>query len=366
MALDLHVSGPGVDVHRRLAPGDPALILGRDSDCAVCLPDAGRSVSRRHLSVWNEGDLLHFHVLSVVNGVESAAGELPPGARGVLGSGEMLGLAAFRILVTAEPEVLAAADDEASDPWAEFARQVEQLVPEVTTPGAIASEDDPFDDWGFQSTFGPGAAAGSLQADALAPATDLQPFFAGLGVQPGGSGALTRGELETIGRVTRIAVQGLLQAGLSAATTQSRTDDRTTLEPRELNPLRLEAPLQSKLQYLFGGLAASAGFVPPDRAVGQVAAELAAHQQAMGEAVQEAVQKVVEEFDPEALKKRLLKGGARMFGSARAWDAFVKDYAQRTRGDAHWVQLLVDRHFARAYARAIVRAKRNTPGRPQG
>ena len=84
MALDLHVAGPGLDLVRRLAPGEPALILGRDSDCGVCLPDPDRNVSRRHLSVWNDGDQLHFHVLSVVNGVTGPAGELPPGARGVL------------------------------------------------------------------------------------------------------------------------------------------------------------------------------------------------------------------------------------------------------------------------------------------
>ena len=37
MALDLHIAGPGLDVSRRLAAGDPALILGRDADCSVCL-----------------------------------------------------------------------------------------------------------------------------------------------------------------------------------------------------------------------------------------------------------------------------------------------------------------------------------------
>ena len=69
MTLELHIAGPGLDVTRSLAAGEPALILGRDADCGVCLPDPQRNVSRRHLSVWNEGDELHFHVLSVVNGI---------------------------------------------------------------------------------------------------------------------------------------------------------------------------------------------------------------------------------------------------------------------------------------------------------
>jgi predicted component of type VI protein secretion system len=364
VALDLHICGPGVDVHRRLALGEPALILGRDNDCGVCLPDPEREVSRRHLSVWNEGDELHFHVLSVVNGVETAAGELPPGARGVLPPGEVLGLSAFRIMVT--PVAVGYAEEplDVGDPWAEFARQVEQLVPVSPAPGG--SDDDPFGDWGFQSTFGPGSPAGALRADGLAPATDLQPFFAGLGVQPPGGGALTQAELETIGRLTRFALHGLLQAAQVAAASrqQARASD-ATLPERDLNPLRMDTPVEGKLAYLFGGQRTAAGLLPPDRAVAQLAAELVAHQQAMAEAVPEALQKVVEEFDPEALKKRLLGGGARIFESSRAWDAFVRDYAARTSGDAGWVQLLVDRQFARAYARAIVRAKRNTSARPQ-
>ena len=365
MALDLHVSGPGLDVHRRLEVGEPALILGRDNDCAVCLPDPEREVSRRHLSVWNDGDQLHFHVLSVVNGVVSSAGELPPGARGILPPGEELVLSAFRLVVTPVPVPVAAPAQE-DDPWAEFARQAEQLAggPDPTVPPA--TEDDPFGDWGFQSTFGPGAPGGGLRAEALAPAVDLAPFFKGLGLGTEAPGALTQGELETMGRLTRIALQGLLQVSQAAAQSRKETlaDDRTTSAPRELNPLRLDTPLDKKLYYLFGGQRAAVGFLSPDRAVAQVVGELAVHEHAMAEALRETVQKVLEEFDPEALKKRLLGTGPRIFESARAWEAFVKDYAERTGAEPAWVQSLLDRHFARAYAKAVVRAKRNTTGSP--
>jgi len=364
MALDLHISGPGLDVHRRLEPGDPALVLGRDTDCAVCLPDPERNVSRRHLSVWNEGDQLHFHVLSVVNGVDTAAGELPPGSRGVLGPGEVMGLSAYRIVVA--PVVAVTAPDapsaEGADPWAEFERQAAQLVPEpgLETVPANLDGDDPFGDWGFHSTFGPGSPGGALNADDLQPAMDLQPFLRGLGLhRPQG---YTQGELEAIGRLTRIALQALLQ-GAQAATgprTDVHSEDRTIAEPRELNPLRLDSPLDTKLFYLFGGQAASAGFLPPDRAVAQLVTELTAHQQAMGEAAQEAMQSVVREFAPEALKKRLLGSGARIFESARAWEAFTREYAERQAAGDEWLRQLMERHFARAYARAIVRAKRTT------
>ena len=58
MALELRIAGPGLDLSRRLQSGDPALILGRDADSSVCLPDPERNVSRRHLSVWNDDEQL--------------------------------------------------------------------------------------------------------------------------------------------------------------------------------------------------------------------------------------------------------------------------------------------------------------------
>ena len=369
MALDLHVSGPGLDVHRRLDAGEPALVLGRDTDCAICLPDPERNISRRHLSVWNEGGQLHFHVLSVVNGVVTAAGELPPGARGMLARGEPMALSAYRIVVAEWPGSDAGTEPSAEpDPWAEFEQQAARLVPDAdgATVPANLDADDPFGDWGFQSTFGPGSPGGELSADALQPAADLQPFLRGLGVE--GHAGFTQGELEAMGRLTRVALKGLLQAAQAAAMARRdvRSEDRTMAEVRELNPLRLDGTMEAKLAYLFGGQVAGAGFLPPDRAVAQLATELAAHQQAMGEAVRDAVRAMLQEFDPELLKKRLLGGGARLFESARAWEAFVRDYAERHAKADEWTEQLLDRHFAHAYARALLRAKRNTPGRNGG
>jgi type VI secretion system FHA domain protein len=229
-------------------------------------------------------------------------------------------------------------------------------------------EEDPFGDWGFQSTFGPGTPGGSQQADALVPASDLQPFLHGLRLDPAAGASLTRGELETIGRITRIALQALLHASDAAEATrrEARAEDLTVAQGGELNPLRMDTPVEGKLSYLFGGAAASAGFMPPDRAVAQVATELVAHEQAVAQALQDAIRGVLADFEPEALKKRLLGGGGRLFESARAWDAFAREYAERMAAEPGWVQQLLDRHFARAYARALLRAKRNTPGRGSG
>jgi predicted component of type VI protein secretion system len=363
VTIEVHVAGPGLDVTRRLQSGEPALIIGRDSDCAICLPDPERSISRRHLSVWNENDQLHFHVLSVVNGVQTASADLPPGARGVLQPGDLIALAAFRVTtepVPAEPP----REPEFLDTWARLQLDAEQLAPAGGAADDEATHDDPFGDWGFNNTF----AGASVTAEALQPAADLQPFFKGLGLDAAAQAQLTQGELEAMGRVTRVALQGLVEASRAAAEMRERVraDADTSADKRELNPLRLDTPLEIKLFYLFGGQAPAVGFIPPERAIAQLASELPVHEQAMGEAVHEIVRAVLAEFEPEALKKRLLGGGGRLFESARAWDAFAKEYAERMGTDADWVRNLLDRHFARSYARALLRAKRNTAAGPGG
>ena len=142
-----------------------------------------------------------------------------------------------------------------------------------------------------------------------------------------------------------------------------RADDRTMLEPRDTNPLRMDMPMEARLQYLLGGRAAAAGFMPPDRAVAELVKELLAHQQAMAEAVPQTLEAVREEFDPEALKARLLSGGPRLFEAGRAWEAFARDHAEQARVPGQQVRQWMDRHFAASYLRALVRVKRDTGSR---
>jgi predicted component of type VI protein secretion system len=363
VALELHIAGPGLDFTRRLNPGDPALILGRDPDCTICLADPERNVSRRHLSVWNEAEQLHFHVLSVVNGVDLPAGEVPPGGRGVLHVGEALLLSAYRVTVS-----MVSGDAPLADPWEMLEREAANSTSAVrgmmeamdTVPAP--TDDDPFGDWGFGSTFGPGSPSGALQADSLGAATNLKSFFQGLGLDPARAPALSDGEMETIGRLTRIALAGLMQAaqGASATKQELHAEDRTMIGAKDSNPLRMDMPPEAKLFYLFGGRIAAAGFVQPDRAVGDIVADVLAHQQAVALASREAVRGTLDEFNPEALKTRLLGTGGRLFESSRAWDAFVKDYGEQSQVMEQWVQRVLDRHFVDAYIREFLRVKRDT------
>jgi predicted component of type VI protein secretion system len=353
MALELRITGPGLDVVRRLQAGEPELVLGRDADCGVCLPDPQRNVSRRHLSVWLENDTLRFRVLSVVNGVETPFAEAPPGASGTLPIGQTLKLGEYSVSVSP------AAPTEA-DAWAALESDGSATTSALPVAAAPA-EEDPFGDWGFQSTFGPGApGAGPLDAKALGHG-DMSDFFRGLGMD--GAGALSQGELEAIGRAMRILVLGVLELHASVASVkhQLRAEDPTMLAPSDNNPLRADWPKESKLRYLFAGRAAGGGFLNPERALRELLAELIAHNGASAAAASSALESTLGEFAPEALKARLLGGGAKLFESARAWDAYSKYYEEEGRDMARWTQRLLDRYFAEAYLRESLRIRRETP-----
>ncbi|MGE4242543.1 hypothetical protein [Ramlibacter sp.] len=300
MILQLHIAGPGLDVVRRLGPGDPALVLGRDADCGVCLPDPLRNVSRRHLSVWNLGGELHFHVLSAVNGVVVPSGHLPPGARGILARGEALELAEYRLEARAveplstgaEEATVAASHDGADDPWSVFERDDSGIAP-LRHSGAVdaralrsdGTDDDPFGDWGFETTFGPGGpGGGALDASTLGAATGIAPLLRGLGVDAAGVSALTEGELETIGRMMRAMALGLLDMHASAANgpgspAPARDGGPGSTAHAKRNPLRDPgASDDAKLRYLFGGRAGAGQGMAPEQALAALLRELLAHE----------------------------------------------------------------------------------------
>lgn len=357
MTLELRIAGPGLDVRRILRPGDPHLVLGRDIECSIPLLDPQRNLSRRHLAVWNEADELHFHVLSVVNGVEMPFGEAPPGARGVLGFGQVLKMAEYSLAVV----LLAPSADRGGDPWA-------ALDGDATNLGgrgrSRAAEDDPFGDWGFETMFGsreggPGDAA----------AGDLSPFFSGLGLDAAQIGPLSQGELETIGRIVRAAMLGLLQLQAPSAHAQPAQQDlpeqESTLPAGDGNPLKTAWPDDIKLRYLFGGHSASAGLVRPERALREFLAEIIAHERAADLAAREAVQGTLREFSPATLKASLLGGGTKLFEGARAWEAFTKYYGEQASDLPSWTQKMLDRYFTEAYLRESLRIKGETSDRPR-
>jgi predicted component of type VI protein secretion system len=356
MVLELRVAGPGLDVVRRLQAGEPRMVLGRDAECDLVLPDPERNVSRRHLAVWVEGGDLQFHVLSVVNGIEMPFGEAPPGARGVLAVGQSLKVGDYELTIAP------GAQAQDTDPWAVLDREAGAPPAAVRTGGfkVPAPEDDPFGDWGFATTF-----TGSLDAEGLAVG-DISSFFRGLGLEAGPC-AFTRAELESAGRLVRLLVLGMLDLHSSVAQAREELQPQAhaAAAPPDDNPLLAQSAPEAKLRYLFGGRLAAARRPPPERALRELLVDLIAHNAASGAAARAALEATLEEFSPAALKDQLLGSGTRLFECARAWEAYARHYETQAADMAAWTQRLLDRHFAEAYLRESLRIRRETPARDQ-
>jgi predicted component of type VI protein secretion system len=353
MALEIHVSGPGLDATRRLSAGDSQLVLGRDADCDVCLPDPERTVSRRHLALWVEGDQLLFHVVSSVNGIEMAFGEAPPGARGVLPQGQSMKVGDY---VVGARQVDDPAEKKDADPWATL-----QATAATMPVAPVVQDDDPFGgDWGFTTTFGPvgPAGAGGFEAASM-EAGEVASFFQGLGVD---IGTMSKGELESMGRLVRLVVLGVLDlhASVTGVKQDLRSEDRTMMATKDNNPLKTTWPADTKLKYLFGGRIAAVGFVSAERAMREVLVDLVAHNTASAAAARAAIEGTLRDLAPSTLKTRLLGEGAKLFEGTRAWDAYSKWYEEQGADMQKWAQRQLDRHFTEAYLRESLRIRRET------
>lgn len=176
----LHFSGPSSFQQTvALTPATPAVVVGRDKEAAVYLPDTERLVSRRHLSiVWTEAGA-KLQVLSG-NGINTDHGDYFSGDEIVLADGESARIGSFSLIVSAEPAAidldatsfsgmgtrpvpagpvtLAAPDRDAAgepgtDPWADLLAQHATKPPAEPAParpppsGPLATGmllDDPF------------------------------------------------------------------------------------------------------------------------------------------------------------------------------------------------------------------------------
>ncbi|WP_395686839.1 type VI secretion system-associated FHA domain protein [Caenimonas koreensis] len=372
MSLELRIVGPSLDLVRTLSAG-ATLLLGRDAECDVCLPDPERTVSRWHLALRCESGQLHFHVVSVVNGIEMSFGEAPPGARGVLAFGDALKVGDYVVTVAsvgpafsqAPLESAGDAADDSADPWSVFDQQADGSGATIPLSAAHAPDDDVFGEWGFESTAGPGAAGGGgLDASKLGEG-NITSFFRGLGMDPVSVGTLTEGEIEAMGRLVRTMVAGVLELHSSATGVKQelRAEDRTRVASKDNNPLKTNWSTEVKLRYLFGGHASAIGFASPERSLRELLVELIAHNGASGAAARAALEATIKEFDPAALKAKLLGEGAKLFESTRAWEAYARHFEKESKDMAKWTQRMLDKYFADAYLRESLRIRRETPPR---
>lgn len=360
MPLELSVTGPGLQVKQLIDEGQ-SILIGRDTDSDLCLPDPEKTVSRQHLVVWVEAGQLQLRVLSVVNGVDLPSGVVPPGGVATLVAGEILLVGDYEITVASQ---LAAplTDSSASD-----------ILGQIM-PGAHGAhgDEDPFGEWGFDATvvhrFIPQPSVPSPELSQTPPAVavgvamtgELAAFYRGLGLDPGKLNALTPIELEAAGKKIRIALQGLMElyAARLELTRSMGGDERTMVATRENNPLKTDWSLDTKLEYLLAGRASGTTFIQPEQALADLVTELRIHDMAVTAASRAVLEGALREFDPAKLESRVSEYKAGLLAKLRPWDAYARYYAGESSRMAQWVERLFNRYFTPAYTRETTRIKR--------
>jgi predicted component of type VI protein secretion system len=362
MPLELSVNGPGLQIKRLIGEGQSVLI-GRDNDSDLCLPDPQKTVSRQHVVIWVESGQLQLRVLSVVNGVDLASGEVPPGGVATLMAGDVLRVGDYSITVAGHQD-LSFGDTLATD-----------ILGEVM-PGShgVHGDEDPFGEWGFDSPavhrFVPQSAQASsgsmatrqMPAVGVAMTGEVAAFYRGLGLDPARINASSPAELEAAGRKIRVALQGLMElyAAKLDLNREMGGDERTMVATRENNPLKTDWALDTKIEYLFAGRAGGNSFLQPEQALADLVAELAIHDKAVTAASRAVLEGALREFDPARLESRVSEDGPGLLARLRPWDAYGKYYAGESSRMSQWVERLYNRYFTPAYTRETTRIKRGT------
>jgi len=367
--LEISVTGPGLEVRQIIDEGQ-SLLIGRDTDCDLCLPDPERTVSRQHLAVWVEAGQLQLRVLSVVNGVDLPSGEVPPGGVASLAEGEVLMVGDYGFTVRPVLRADAGPDSVAPDASASG-------IVGMGRHGVFAApgDEDPFGEWGFDATvvhrFVPqpaDASGSSAPAPASGPGVsgEIEHFIRGLGLDPAKLGGLGAAELESAGRKVRVAVEGLvaLYAAKLDLSREMGADERTMVATRENNPLKTDWPLDTKLEYLLGASPAGAAFAQPEVALSDLVAELQIHDSAVTAASRAVLEGALREFAPEKLEARIADDKSQgLLAKIRPWDAYGKYYAAESGRMAQWLERLFNRYFTAAYTRETTRIRKGATRR---
>lgn len=324
MSYLLHFTGPrSFDQTVALKPGGEPVVVGRDPEAAVYLPDPERLVSRRHLSIeWSE-DGARILVLSA-NGINTDQGDYFSGDQVVLGHGESARIGKFSLIVAAAP----AAEDATS--FSGMGTRPIPVGPDTRSAPMAPAEKDPWEE--LLAEWSPGAqkapaqppvaseppAARARETTTRSPAPALQTperlalqaLCRGLGVEPP-QGA-DRFDWERFGQSVRQAVQclGDQLAARIETRREMRAEDRTMVATAQANPLRDGMPIQEMLRYLLFMPEGSGGLMPAQRALQEVAREACWHEAATQAAARGLAEGAIQDFDPARLRGQLLQASS--------------------------------------------------------
>ncbi|WP_167772693.1 type VI secretion system-associated FHA domain protein TagH [Ramlibacter henchirensis] len=425
MSYLLHFSGPASFQQTiTLKPGGEPVVVGRDPEAAVYLPDTDRVVSRRHLSIAWSGKGAQVTVLSA-NGINTDQGDYFSGDEVVLGDGQAARIGSFHLLVSVPaaavdpdatnfsgmgsrpvplgPEAKSASPAAAAtekDPWAELLsewspgpKRADATVPgsaslAAQAPGSF-DRDDPFTtstSWRMLSGSFAAAPAraparepdplaalaaeerAAVQGDPTTPDSDaLQSLCRGLGLQPPQSFNF---DWERFGQSLRQVVECLNEhlSTRAEAKKDMQAADRTFVGTKQPNPLKSGMPIEDLLHYLLLSPPDVPGYTPADKALQEAAQEARSHQAAAQAAARALAEGAIAEFEPGKLRGELLQGKlsiASVVDNARLWDLYTTGYEKKAAKLAEWREQLFDRYYMTAYLREIDRLRRTHARRSQ-
>ena len=154
MQFQIQVDGPSVHRSFTLHASSAPLIVGRDASASIHLPDPEKSISRKHVSLQYEQSsppAILATVVSTVSSVASNHGELAPGQKVLLRSGDSLQIGPFTLSFSEIARAGAVTPaSSADDPFAALG------LGEVPSSGRL----DPFQQPEFRVTKAPGVSAG--------------------------------------------------------------------------------------------------------------------------------------------------------------------------------------------------------------
>ena len=107
--------------------------------------------------------------------------------------------------------------------------------------------------------------------------------------------------------------------------------------------------------------------MPADRAVQESIAELRVHEQATIAAARSAVEGALRDFEPNRLRKQLVKGKPGIFqvlDNAKLWDAYQQQYEKQSQHMADWLESIFSRHFMPTYSKETERLKTEAGPKP--
>jgi len=178
----IQLIGSGFSRTEVIEPGAPPIIVGRDSNAAIHLPDPERLISRKHIALDWADNGVRVTVLSTVNGIITENGETPPGQHIVLQVGKSAQFGPYSLtVVSASPgQHIAPTGHQKSDQFDAFSPEhaspesiFDNMFFQPRHQGTISSAPDVSDSAGGLS-FGRGAPALLPHASRQTPSAGLQ------------------------------------------------------------------------------------------------------------------------------------------------------------------------------------------------